>query len=236
MSLQHHIKIEVLESGSVANGYLISDSHSTLLLEIGIRVSDLIKKYKVDINKIDGCLVSHEHKDHARDIKSISNFTTVYSSQGTLEQLNVINDFNFVAVEKNTSFKVGTFNVIAFSVEHDAVDPIGFLIQSEITKEKILFITDSYYIKHRFKDIDYLLLECNYQKELLETSPVADVVKKRIVRSHFGLHNVLEFLRVQDTTKLKKVFLIHLSKNHTNPKVIYEEVAKVVGCEVIVCK
>lgn len=230
------LEIKVLESGSVANGYLITDSHSTLLLEIGISIRDLIQKYKVDLSKIDACLLTHEHKDHSRFAKDITKYAPLYATKGTLQQINLLNEFNVNEVEYNKAFKVGTFNIIAFSTQHDAVEPCGFLIHSEITNEKLLFATDTYYIKHRFRELDYIMIEVNYSKEKLEASRVNQVVKKRIVRSHFSLENVIKFLEVQDKGRLKKVFGIHTSKNNLDIEEAYEKIASVVGCEVIIIK
>lgn len=65
--------IKVLASGSKGNCYLIETSKEILILECGIAWKDIVCKLNFDLSKVVGCLISHEHKDHCKDIKHILN-------------------------------------------------------------------------------------------------------------------------------------------------------------------
>ena len=80
----------------------------------------------------------------------------------------------------------------------------GFLIQYNPTKEKLLYATDTYYIKYKFNKLNYLLVECNYNKEIAKENSTNKVINKtryiRLLESHFSLENLLKFLNSNDLT------------------------------------
>lgn len=221
------MEIKVLASSSKGNCYLINDSVSSLLIECGIAFDKIIKE--VDIAKVDACLITHEHQDHAKEFKKISKYTKVASSRETLEYLYDKNNMkayeskNFIVMENGKPQAFNSFIVVAFKTEHDAVNPFGFLIYSKITKERLLFATDTYYIKPKFKDLNYIMVECNYAKELINTS-LSLTERNRLFKSHFELGNVIKFLEANDLSKVKKIHLLHLSDRNSNAKMFKEKI------------
>ena len=123
---------------------------------------------------------------------------------------------------------MGDFTVLAFQTEHDATEPLGYLIQYKPTGEKLLFATDTYFIRHRFKGLNYILIECNYCREILEENVKAGRIpkglKNRILESHFSLDNLKTFLTANDLSQVKKVVLIHLSDGNSNAAQMISEV------------
>ena len=109
---------------------------------------DKLRDAKIDLVQLDGCLITHEHQDHAKFALEVAKYTRIYSSQGTLDKLDLRRlEFQKRPIEVNKTYAIGTFTVIPFEVEHDAAEPFGYLIYSRVTKEKLLFATDTYYIK-----------------------------------------------------------------------------------------
>jgi len=104
----------------------------------------------------------------------------------------------------------------------------GFLIQYNPTGEKLLYATDTYYIKYKFNKLNYLLIECNYNKEVAKENADNKVINKtrytRLLESHFSLENVLKFLQANDLTYTKNIILCHLSDTNSNQNIMQSKV------------
>src|SRR5690554_1484572 len=149
-----------------------------------------------------------------------------------------IKDYNkhdFKTLKAGRITQIGTFTVLPFDVEHDAVEPLGFLIYSKITRKKILFATDTYYIKPRFNGLNIIMIECNFAKDLLPDD-LEKVRRDRLLQSHFELENVKKFLLANDLKKVETIYLMHLSKGHSDAARFKKEIQELTGVPVIVCK
>lgn len=231
------MQITSIASSSTGNCYLISDGSSTLLVECGIQLKK-VQEHLHDLSKIDGCLITHEHNDHAGFAKEIIKYTYVYTSVGTWKAINEKNDilqtYKQKVVKHNKPFDVGTFTIIPFDVQHDANEPLGYLIYSNRTKEKLLFATDTYYIQSRFKGVNYIMVECNYDKNLVPEA-LTKTEYNRLLQSHFELSNVKAFLRATDLRVCKQIYLLHLSSRHSDSKRFKREIEELTGVPTIVC-
>lgn len=213
------MKLKVLASSSRGNCYILtSNAGESLILEAGIRSTDILKGLNYDLSSVAGCVVSHFHQDHAKAVKDLAKGSIdVYASQETFTALK-IKGYRLHPIEAEKQFKVGSFTILPFPVEHDAPGTMGFLIQCE--DEKILFLTDTYYCQYKFKGLTNVLIECNCSNDILkENSNKANItLVKRILKSHFSLENVIEFLKANDRSKLKNIVLIHLSDTNSHAK------------------
>ncbi|WP_315117932.1 MBL fold metallo-hydrolase [uncultured Clostridium sp.] len=227
------MKLKVLGSSSLGNCYLLEGEKETLIIECGISHKEILKGLNFNLNNVVGCLVSHEHKDHSKAIGDMLKAgIDVYTSLGTARALTdecyieTYYRLNFIRSEQ--PLKVGDFTILPFEVEHDAAEPLGFLIQHK-EMGKLLFITDSYYCKYNFSGLDYILIECNYSSQILAEKELPRSLKSRIIKSHFELENVKEFLRATDLKKVKEIVLIHLSDSNSNAAQFQEEIEKTTG-------
>ncbi len=230
--------INSFASSSKGNCYLISDGTTKLLIECGISIDKIRKFTKMDFL---ACLVTHEHKDHCSSlIKILQNCKDVYATKGTFENFNCkLNKTYTKIIEKNKIYKIGTFQMIPFETEHDAKEPVGFYLKSNITNETILFATDTYYIKNRFKTINYLMIECNYAYDLIkkniENDKLPKIMAKRLLKSHFELENVKKFILQQDLKQIKEIYLLHLSSGNSDANRFKKEIQMLIGCPVWIC-
>lgn len=229
------MKIKVLGSSSKGNCYLLQLKSETLILECGINYKQILKGLNYDLESVVGCLVTHEHKDHSKAITELTESgIDVFTSKGTLEKLKIKNHRTKI-VESERSFKVGEFKILPFKAEHDAAEPLGFLIQhKEIGK--LLFLTDSYYCEYKFKGLNHILIECNYSKDILDRNIENGVIKvflrNRIVKSHFELNNMIDFLKYNNLKDLKTLTLIHLSADNSDKDLFKKEVERNIGLPV----
>ncbi len=230
--------IKIIASSSAGNAIKISDGITSILLDAGIPIKQLRSGSGYTLSDIDGCLVTHEHQDHSKAVKDLVKIgVNIYSSIGTLASIG-FNNHRFKPVKPNEVFTVGTFRIMAFDVIHDAAEPLGFLLESACTGEKLLYFSDTSYVKYTFTGITHLIIECNHDRETLLKNVhegVIDVnLAKRIAKNHFSLERLVEFLEVNDLSKLKEVHLMHLSDNNSNEEKFKRVVQQITGTEVYV--
>ncbi len=121
----------------------------------------------------------------------------------------------------------GEFVVKSFPLVHD-VPCCGFLIWHPETG-KVLYASDTEYIKYRFWNLNHILVECNYSKDLI---PVDAVNRSHVMTGHMELQTVLEFLRANNNPNLQSVILLHMSARNSDPDEFVAEAGKVVRCPV----
>ncbi|HBF1646936.1 TPA: MBL fold metallo-hydrolase [Clostridioides difficile] len=229
------MKIKVLGNSSSGNCYLLQLEKETLILECGINYKEILKGLDFNLESVIGCLVTHEHKDHSKSLVDLTNNgIDVYSSRGTLEVLGIENHRTKV-IESEKLFKIGNFKIMPFSTKHDAVEPLGFLINHEEIGN-LLFITDSYYCEYNFKNLNHIMIECNYSKDLLDSNKDKIYLRNRIVKSHFELSNVINFLKANDLSNIKTITLLHLSEDNSDKNLFIREIEKNVGIPVIIAE
>jgi len=231
------IDVKTLASGSSGNAYLITDGHTPLLLECGISYRDIQIALNFETSKIAGCLVSHEHKDHTKGLRDVLKAgIDVYASAGTIESENITHH-RLKPIQAKKQFEIGTWTILPFEVEHDAKEPLGFLLQNK-QGERLLFATDTYYVRYRFNNLTHIMVECNYSMDILEKNIddgiVHSAMKKRLLTSHFSLENMKEFLMANDLSKVEEIHLIHLSDTNSDEARFKREIQALTGKPVYV--
>lgn len=225
-------KLKVLGSSSKGNCYLLLLEGETLIIEAGITYREILKGLDFNIINVVGCLVSHEHKDHSKAVKDlIENGIDVYSSKGTFEELKVKN-YRTKVINTMKWQRIGNFEILPFSVKHDAREPLGFLIKHKAIGS-LLFITDTCYCEYSFKNVNHILIECNFVKKILNENNISNSLRNRIIETHFELENVAAFFKASDLTKVKNIMLLHMSFKNSDEKVIREKIESVTGLPVV---
>ena len=224
------MRLKVLGSGSSGNCYLLENDTECLVLEAGIDYKDVLRFLNFSISKVAGCLVTHEHKDHSKYVKEfIRNGIDVYMSKGTADAVK-INSHYINYIKHNDCIKIGDFNIIPFNTKHDAEEPLGFYINHKETGN-IVFATDTYYIPNRFRNINNILIECNYDKDILRENVLKEIIpqklENRIIQSHMEIETCIECLKKNDTRQVCNVVLIHLSGDNSNEEDFISRVRKV---------
>ncbi|MBO1515689.1 MBL fold metallo-hydrolase [Metabacillus bambusae] len=226
------IEVTALASSSKGNCYRVTDGHTPLLLECGINYREIQKGLEFKMSEVAACLVTHEHGDHCKAIKDVMKAgIDCYMSEGTAGAINV-QHHRIKKVKAKQQFQIGTWTILPFDVQHDVSEPLGFLLANQ-AGEKLLFATDTYYIRYKFKGITHLLVECNYSLEILNENimngKVPPVMKKRLIRSHFSLENVKDFLKENDLSKVQEIWLLHLSDSNSNADQFKKEIMSLTG-------
>jgi phosphoribosyl 1,2-cyclic phosphodiesterase len=119
--------------------------------------------------------------------------------------------------------------VTPFVAEHDAAEPLGFVLDSEETGERLLYSGDTCFIRPRIAGLTHLMLEANNSWEAVRASDVASTVKHRVLKTHMSLDTVKGFLRANDLTRVQEIVLIHLSDQHSDAEAFRREVQELTG-------
>lgn len=225
------IKIRTLATGSTGNCYLIDDGCTQLLIECGITFKQIQRELNFETTKIAACLISHSHKDHCKGLLGALNASLdCYTSKTTASEIGIEHN-RLKRYENKKQFRIGTFTILPFDVQHD-VESHGFLIQSD-NGSRLLFATDTYYVRYRFPELNYLMIECNYSRKILdkniESGRIPEFLANRIIGSHFSLENLLEFLKANDLSKVQEIHLLHLSSTNSNEELFKREVQQATG-------
>lgn len=217
------MRMVVLGSGSGGNAVVIEAGGTRLLVDAGLSAKQLCLRMEmvgVEPGSLDGILLSHEHGDHVRGLDVFLRkyqtpvFATALTREVVVEKLRDRAEWRLF--QHGQRFAVGTIEVMAFAVPHDAVDPVGFVCaEGEV---RIGVATDLGYItglvREELRGVRGLFLESNYDERLLD----ADLkrpwgTKQRIASRHGHLSNTQAVELVSHLVEhgLEEVMLGHLS-------------------------
>jgi len=223
---------KTLASGSKANCYLLDDGKEVIIIECGVPFLEVKKALDFDISRIKCVLLTHEHKDHSKYLKEYINAgIPICTSSGTLEFLKIK---NINGLKSGYWYQFGEFNITPFNVQHDCIEPFGFLIRHE-EMGTMLFATDTEYIKYDFSkfNLDHILIECNYSDDIIsdreENNQINKGLASRVKSTHMELKNCIEFVENNNSQLLKNVVLLHLSDGNSDARLFKKEVEKVVS-------
>ncbi len=228
-----------IASGSSGNAYRITDGETPLLLDAGIPIRAIQIALNFQLRALGGCLITHCHGDHSRAAKDLMRLgVDVYTGRGTIETCGLQSHRAHATVPLK-QIQVGSWDVLPFDVQHDAPDSQGFLLASKVTGEKLLYFTDTYFIKYRFAGLTHIMAECNFSKEALQRSIAAGYISidmvPRLMRSHMSLEHLKDMLTANDLSRLQQIYLLHLSNNNSDETQMKTEIERLTGVEVYVC-
>lgn len=231
------MELKIIGTGSSGNAYVMENEREALLIEAGVRFSEIKKALDFNVQKVAGCIVSHSHGDHAKSINDVmKSGIDVYASEDTFKNCGVAINHKTHLLCQGTNYSIGGFKILPFEVRHD-VHCLGFLISHEDCG-KVLFLTDTYYCEYKFKDLNNIIIEANYCKEIIDRKFGPDskmeFLRNRILRSHFSLAHCKEMLAANDLGKVNNIVLIHLSDSNSDEKQFQREVYELTGKNVSV--
>lgn len=232
------MELKVLGSSSSGNCYILDNGNEALIIEAGIRFLDVKKALDFQIKKVVGCLITHQHNDHAKYIKNMADSGFYVLALPEVLTAKEINGSRVKALELGKGYKFGNFKVAPFSACHD-VPCVGYLIDHPETG-RIMFLTDSCMCEYVFPGLNHVMIECNYSdRKLIESINAGRTLpsqRNRLLTSHMELATCKEILRANDLSNVSNVILLHLSGNNGDEPVFVSEIQKVTGKVVYVAK
>lgn len=223
-------------SGSSGNSYIIASEKTALVLDAGVsckRIIAGIERVGRTAGDIAAVLVTHEHSDHIRGLAALKKKlinAEIYASGGSWDGLSP--ELSGSEITPGELFAVGDIEVTAFPLSHDAEEPVGFSFKADGTK--LAVVTDTGIITEEIfseiKDAAFLVLEANYEEEMLLTGRYPYFLKQRIKGKYGHLSNVdaaeaiAGIFRGSERPRLNTVLLAHLSKENNHPDLAFETV------------
>lgn len=220
-------------SGSSGNCCYIGTKHGGFLIDAGVRADEVattLKDNGVRMESVKGILLTHDHADHVKYAYTILRanrhmrlFCTNRVLNGLLRRHGIskrIKDYH-VPIFKEIPFRLVETEITAFDVPHDGTDNMGFSIN--YNNRNFVIATDLGAIperaRHYMSRADYLVIEANYDLQMLLYGPYPEYLKSRIRTDHGHLDNAdtADFLKGIWTPQLKYIFLCHLSKDNNTP-------------------
>ena len=222
------LKISSLGSGSNGNAFLIQFGDKNLLLDAGVPIRTMLaclRTLGVDRSEVHGVLLSHEHSDHVRALPSLlrRNPIPVFGTSGTLSTIEHSHCHEF---QSRQTFELFNMSISSFPVAHDARQPVGFFVQAG--EVSIVIATDLGEVDDQTAEFvsraDHVIIESNYDEQMLRVGPYPEYLKQRIRSStgHLSNNDCADFLRQVIGLNTGSVWLAHLSEKNNAPDVAVE--------------
>lgn len=228
-----------LASGSSGNCYYIGTPGYGILIDagIGIRtIKKVLKDRSIDLSQIAAILITHDHADHIKTVGclgekySIPIYTTEDVHRG-IDKSRYVEETLLASrriIRKEETFQIRDFKITAFEVPHDSTDSVGYYIEFEDQKFTIAtdvgHITDT--ISNYLCKANHLILEANYDEEMLKFGTYPTFLKERVASptGHLSNREAAEFLASHFQTHLRNVWLCHLSRDNNHPELAFKTV------------
>lgn len=223
-------------SGSSGNCYYLcnEDENEAILIDAGVgirKLKKLVKDYGLDFSIIRGLIITHDHADHIKCAGPLTHelnifaYTTQKIHHGISfnnHHVKTIDPANTINIEKGQEFTIGCFHITAFDIPHDSTENVGYEIQ--VNGKTFTILTDvgmpTDTIRERIRRANYLVLEANYDVEMLQNGPYPQILKNRIRSGTGHLSNVQAANLLLETIHpdLTHVWLCHLSQENNHPE------------------
>lgn len=221
------MRIAILGSGSSGNSILIESDDTKLLIDAGYSGKKIKERMDIlnrDLNDIDGIVVTHEHGDHIMGVGILSRrynlpiYITRESYFAAEEKLGKISDENLKFID-DENFKIKNLDITPFDVMHDAERTLGFRVENRWKGKAVGVATDIGYatniVKEKLKNLDALVIESNYDYNMLMTCKYPWPLKSRVKSNngHLSNEDALKLVNEVYCDKLKKVYFVHVSRD-----------------------
>jgi phosphoribosyl 1,2-cyclic phosphodiesterase len=211
-----------LASGSKGNCIYIGTPTTKILIDAGLSakiIRERLGSIGVSLEDIDAILITHEHTDHIRGLDLLSGKMgiPVFANSDTAAAIYGILGVcpKFKIFSTGETFEFGEFEIHPFSIQHDAIDPVGFTIRT--SGLKLGFCADlgfaTTHVAAQLKGCDYLYLEANHEPSMVHACPRPMNYKKRVLsrQGHLSNEECAKLLEQIYHDGLKHVHLAHLS-------------------------
>ena len=234
-----------LASSSNGNCYYLGNSVYGILIDAGVAMRTLKKRLKeagIEIEHIHAVFITHEHFDHTKSVGALTGkhqmpvYATAKVHEGIsgyqmIMKKHVLSNRRFI--ENGETVNIGEFQVTSFSLPHDSIDNSGYAVTWR--DKTFTFATDlgspTDTLCRYIAQSNYILLEANYDEEMLKAGNYTELLKERIAGNNGHLSNraAAEVLSTYASDRLSHIFLCHLSRENNRPNLAFDTVSEAVG-------
>ena len=233
-----------LGSGSLGNALVVEVARTRLMLDCGFSVRETVSRLAragLEPPDLSGIIVTHEHADHGEGVFPFARRfgIPVWLTHGTLAALREMgagaDECPFNLIDSQRGFPVGDLLVQPFTVPHDAREPVQYVLSDGASRLGVLTDTGcaTAHIEANLSGCDALVLECNYDSDMLTNGPYPAALKARIASrlGHLDNRTSAEILVALDRSRLKHVIAAHLSQTNNTPELARGALAEALRCE-----
>lgn len=217
------MQVSLLCSGSAGNCCIVQGPHTSLMIDCGSPTQKYLKacfqEIEFDPDAVDAVLITHSHSDHIKQLKMMKNHE-IYS-YCDLRITNTKNEeipLHHHLIVPDEIFEIGDFTVHTLELSHDAGKTLGFVLEQNETKEKLVYVTDTGYFPMSYHELirgaDYYIMESNHDPDMLMRTNRSMWVKQRILSDQGHLNNSDSAALIASvvTRRTRKIVLAHLSR------------------------
>lgn len=227
------MKVCLLASGSSGNAIYVQNGSTGVLVDAGLTGKQLEERMLgvgIDPTRLQGIVVSHEHSDHMKGVGILARRygLPVWMTQGTLDasKQTFRGSERIRVFDNDEAFHIGDLAFQPFQLPHDAADPVNFVVSDG--ESQVAIATDmgtvTELIYQRLRQANLVIIEANYDRQLLMDGPYSWDLKKRISGRHGHLSNdgAGETLCRLATEGIQQAVLAHLSDKNNHPDLARE--------------
>lgn len=235
------VQLTVLGSGSSGNCAVLQSAETTLLLDAGLSARQIcirLESIGLSADQLDGILLTHEHQDHTQGLEIFCKNRAIPIVCTRLTQEILLRDVRFRSppvwriLPTGSRFNWGDLQIESFSVPHDAVDPVGYVVADR--ESRLGLLSDVGHITHLIRDrlsgADSVFVEANYDTHLLDADTRRPwAIKQRISSQHGHLSNqqAAELIEFLAHPNLHHIVLGHLSDDCNDPQIAESQIRAV---------
>ena len=222
----NHLRFAILGSGSRGNGMVVACNGTAILIDCGFTLKETerrLARFGLTPPDLSAIVLTHEHSDHASgaDVLARRYDLPLWLTSGTQQALGLADRESLRRFSSQACFAIGDIELAPYTVPHDAREPCQFVFSNGARRLGLL--TDSGHItKHltaQLAGCDALVLECNYDRTMLEEGPYPPTLKARVGGPHGHLDNedAAALLAGLDAGRLQHIVAAHLSEKNNTP-------------------
>lgn len=222
------LNLHVLSSGSCGNCYILESEDKYIVVDVGLPLYRMKEFIQFDKDKGIDLYLTHEHTDHVAGLKPFLNKfkPNVYTSEGTATELHYkgISCENFYILDPGKIYSMKTYDVYPFKIAHDCRQPYGY--RFNFNKLSVGFATDLGFVTNDvlsgITGCECVILESNYEEELLMAGSYPYHLKRRVMSSkgHLSNKDALNVVSQIFSKGLKKLFFGHISEENNTYEII----------------
>lgn len=232
------MQLNCITTGSHGNAFFLrANDGETLLIECGTTWPTINKAIN-GIAGVVGCLITHEHADHAKCASSVAKYgVQLYCSQGTKCKLRGFDNYTLnrrvTVLTARRCTRIGNFTVMPFTALHDAEEPFGYMIH-HLEMGTMVFATDTRDIPQTFVGVNHWVVECNYIDRIMAENCASGLITAermdRTANTHMSLRTLSDIIKRH--APMNTVVLIHLSGDNSSETEMVKAISRVAGCSV----
>ena len=208
----------------------MSTGSTRIVIDAGLSRKEMFARLTLigeDPLKLDAILITHEHSDHVSGLLPLARALRkpVFLTRLTAPAIDW-NEYrpHVETFQAGTSVVVGDITIDSFTIPHDAIDPVGFVVRAHGVKAAIVtdlgYLPDS--IKWHIRGVDVLIMEANHDVEMLKVGPYPWSVKQRVMgrRGHLSNDVVSRYITEDLDSSTSVLLLGHLSEHNNHPEIV----------------